>query len=91
MNGITGNNFIEVYRKNDDLKRNVISIREKKNSVKEILIYNNNLLQGSFLYFKGDFDPTKVREMAQNADFEKLTDGLLQQYNLKTPAATNAN
>lgn len=84
MNGITGNSFIEVYRKNDDLKRNVISIREKKNSVKEILIYNNNLLQGSFLYFNGDFDPIKVREMAQNADFDKLTEGLLNQYKLKS-------
>ena len=92
MNGITGNSFIEVYRKNDDLKRNVISIREKKNSVKEILIYNNNLIQGSFLYFNGDFDPMKVREMAKNADFDKLTEGLLNQYNLKTPEkTTNAN
>ena len=48
MNGITGNSFIEVYRKNDELKRNVVSIREKRNSVKEILIYNNNL-NGSLL------------------------------------------
>lgn len=77
MNGITGNSFIEVYRKNDDLKRNVVSIREKRNSVKEILIYNNNAQTGSFLYFNGDFDPVKVREMAQNNEFETLGNNVI--------------
>jgi len=45
MNGITGSSFIEVYRKNDNLKRNVVSIREKKDAVKEILMtpQRNNL------------------------------------------------
>lgn len=87
MNGITGNSFIEVYRKNDELKRNVVSIREKRDAVKEILIYNNNNLNGSFLYFNGNFDPVKVREMAKNEEFVKLGNGLINQYNLgsKTP------
>ncbi|MDO6517019.1 DUF4252 domain-containing protein [Zobellia uliginosa] len=80
MNGITGNSFIEVYRKNDELKRNVVSIREKRNAVKEILIYNNNKQNASFLYFNGDFDPVKVRQMAQNEEFQKLGDGLIKQY-----------
>ena len=87
MNSITGNSFIEVFRKNDELKRNVVSIREKRNSVKEILIYNNNNVNGSFLYFNGDFDPIKVREMAKNNDFEKLSSGLIQQFGAgKQPA-----
>lgn len=85
MNGITGNSFIEVYRKNDDLKRNVVSIREKRNSVKEILIYNNDNLNGSFLYFNGDFDPVKVREMAKNNEFGKMGDGLIKQFSPETP------
>lgn len=86
MNGITGNSFIEVYRKNDDLRRNVVSIREKKNSVKEILIYNNNTARGSFLYFNGDFDPVKVREMANNEEFQKFGDGLINQFGMGTPS-----
>ncbi len=85
MNGITGSSFIEVYRKNDELKRNVVSIREKKDAVKEILIYNNNALQGSFLYFNGNFDPVKVREMANNEEFRDLGDGLIKQFNMGTP------
>ncbi len=83
MNNMTGNSFIEVYRKNDDQKRNVVSIREKRNAVKEILIYNNNTTRGSFLYFNGNFDPVKVREMAKNEDFQKIGDGLINQFNMK--------
>lgn len=89
MNTITGSSFIEVFRKNDNLKRNVISIRERKNTVKEILIYNNNNLNGSFLYFNGNFDPVKVREMAKNNEFENLSSGLLQQLAPTTPSITN--
>lgn len=81
MSGITGNAFIEVYRNNDNEKRNVVSIREKRDVVKEILIYNNNAAKGSFLYFSGNFDPVRVREMIKNKDFDRLGDGLINQYN----------
>lgn len=84
INGITGTSFIEVYRKNDDLKRNVVSIREKRDVVKEILIYNNNNSVGSFLYFNGNFDPVKVRQMVKNEEFQKFGDGLIDQYNMGT-------
>ncbi len=80
MNGITGNSFIEVYRKNDDLKRNVVSIREKRNTVKEILIYNNNNATASFLYFNGNFDPVRVREMAKNNEFESLGNNMVNEF-----------
>lgn len=80
MNGITGNSFIEVFRKNDDLKRNVVSIREKRDAVKEILIYNNNGQNGSFLYFNGNFDPVKVRQLAKDDGFKVLGDGIVRQF-----------
>ena len=47
MNSITGSFFIKVFRKNNDLKRNIISIREKRNAVKEIFFYNNTALMDS--------------------------------------------
>lgn len=84
MNSITGKSFIEVFRKNDELKRNVISIREKRNAVKEILIYNNNNIRGSFLYFKGNFDPVKVREMAKNSEFNELPKSLVKDFNMQS-------
>ena len=90
MNSMTGSSFIEVYRKNDNQKRNVVSIREKRDAVKEILIYNNNTTNGSFLYFNGNFDPVKVRQMAKNEDFQKLGSGLINQYNLGSPSENNS-
>ncbi|RMB62728.1 DUF4252 domain-containing protein [Dokdonia sinensis] len=83
MATMTGNSFIEVYRNNDNAKRNVVSIREKGNTVKEILIYNNDASKGSFLYFKGNFDPVRVREMVKNKDFEKLDDVIINQFNIQ--------
>ena len=80
MNGITGNSFIEVFRKNDNLNRNVVSIREKRDAVKEILIYNNNGQNGSFLYFNGNFDPEKVRQLAKEDGFKTLGEGIINQY-----------
>jgi hypothetical protein len=89
MNSITGNSFIEVFRKNDELKRNIISIREKRNAVKEILIYNNNNIRGSFLYFNGDFDPVKVREMAKNSEFNELPNSLVKEFNMQSSEEIN--
>jgi len=89
MNNFASSSFIEVFRKNDELKRNVVSIREKRDVVKEILIYNNDNAIGSFLYFNGNFDPLKVRELAKNNQFEKFSNGLLPQMNLTTPGITN--
>jgi hypothetical protein len=89
MNTITGNSFIEVFRKNDELKRNVISIREKRNAVKEILIYNNNNIRGSFLYFNGDFDPVKVREMAKSSEFNELPNSLVKEFNMQSSEEIN--
>lgn len=87
MNGITGSSFIEVFRKNDDLNRNVVSIREKRDAVKEILIYNNNGQNGSFLYFNGDFDPVKVRQLAKEDKFKSLGEGIINQFGGGAPAA----
>ena len=89
MNSFSNSSFIEVFRKNDELKRNVISIREKRNVVKEILIYTNDNVTGSFLYFNGNFDPIKVRELANNQEFEKFSQGVLPQLNLTVPSPSN--
>ena len=34
MNNFTSGSFIEVFRKNDELKRNVVALREKRDVVK---------------------------------------------------------
>ncbi|MDT0607321.1 DUF4252 domain-containing protein [Croceitalea rosinachiae] len=89
MNNFASSSFIEVFRKNNELKRNVVSIREKRDVVKEILIYNNDNTTGSFLYFNGNFDPMVVRKLAKTSEFDKFSNGLLPQMNLATPGISN--
>jgi len=91
MLDITGASFIEVYRNNDNEKRNVISIRERRDVVKEILVYKNDATKGSFLYFKGNFDPLQVREMVKNREFDKLGDGLVNQFTSGTTPGIISN
>ncbi|KPM33626.1 Hypothetical protein I595_530 [Croceitalea dokdonensis DOKDO 023] len=85
MNAFGSGSFIEVFRKNDESKRNVVSIRERRDVVKEILIYNNDNVFGSFLYFNGNFDPNQVRKLANNNNFQELSNTLVPQLNLNQP------
>jgi len=89
MNNLTGNSFIEVFRKNDKTKRNVVSIRERRNVVKEILVYNNDNLNGSILYFSGNFDPIMVRDLAEKSKFDAISSGLVGKFNPQTPGIVN--
>ena len=81
MNSMTTRSFIEVYRKNENLKRNIISIREKRNTVKEIIVYNNDNINASFLYFNGNFDPAQVRSLAKNDEFKEVSENLFGKFN----------
>ena len=49
---------------------------------------DNNGQNRAFLYFNGNFDPAKVREMAGNEEFQNLGDGLINQYNPESPKPT---
>ena len=80
MSNITSSSFIEVYRKNQDTKRSVVSIREKRNLVKEIMIFNHDDLNANLLYFNGDFDPAKVRSLAENEQFNDMSETLFSQF-----------
>ena len=81
INGLVSKRFVEVYRKNEDLKRTLISVRENRDVVKEIIIYKNGKKHNSVFYFKGNFDPNRVRKYVKNKEFEKLSSSVLQQFN----------
>lgn len=85
MNDISSSSFIEIYRKNQDEKRNVVSIREKRNLVKEILIFNHDDFNANLLYFNGDFDPAKVRDLAENEQFNEMSETLFSQFSGPVP------
>ena len=57
--------------------------------VKEILVYNNDNLNGSILYFSGNFDPVMVRELAEKNKFDAISDGMIGKFSPQTPGITN--
>jgi len=85
ISNLTTNSFVEIFRKNEDLKRTLISVREKKDVVKEIIIYKNSDKNNSVFYMNGNFDPNTVKKYAKDGSFEKLSNSLMQQYNFTTP------
>jgi hypothetical protein len=89
INGLVSNRFVDVYRKNEDTKRTLISVRENRDVVKEIIVYKNDEKSNSVFYLKGNFNPEKVREYVKNDEFDKLSSTVLQQYNLSPTTIKN--
>lgn len=84
INGLVSNKFVEVFRKNEDKKRTLISVRENRDVVKEIIIYKNSEKNNSIFYFKGNFDPNRVRKYVKENKFDNLSNTVLQQFNFKS-------
>ena len=82
INGLVSHRFIDVYRKNEETKRTLISVRENRDVVKEIIVYKNDEKSNSVFYLKGNFNPAKVREYVKNDGFDNISNTVLQQYNL---------
>ncbi|MGV6832143.1 MAG: DUF4252 domain-containing protein [bacterium] len=80
INGLTNSNFTEVFRKNDDPVRTLVTIRERKDVVKEIIYFKKNSQQNSIFYLQGDFNPIQVRKMAEEQKFDQIINSLSQQY-----------
>ncbi|MCB0460039.1 MAG: DUF4252 domain-containing protein [Flavobacteriaceae bacterium] len=81
INTLTTNRFVEVYRKNEEKTNTLISVRENRDVVKEIIIYKNSEKSNSVFYLNGNFNPNTVREYIKSDRLENLTNNILQQYN----------
>ena len=90
INNLVSNSFVEIYRKNEDAKRTLISVRENRDVVKEIIIYKNGKKRNSVFYFKGNFDPNRVRKYVKENKFDNLSNAVLQQFNF-TPEPLQNN
>ncbi len=87
INGLVSNRFIEIYRKNEDAKHTLISVRENRDVVKEIIIYKNGKNHHSVFYLSGNFNPVKVRRYVKNGRFDKLSNSVLQQFHFNPAEA----
>ena len=82
IDGLVSNHFVEVFRKNEDENRTLISLREKRDVVKEIIIFKNNARNNSIFYLNGNFNPVKVREYVKSNELDNLSSSILQLNNI---------
>ena len=82
INRLVSNNFVDVYRKNNDDIRTLISLRERKDVVKEIIIYKNGAKNNSVFYLNGNFNPQQVRKYVNEGKFDNLTNSVFRQMNV---------
>ena len=91
INNLTTTKFIEVFRKNEDPIRTLVSVRENRDVVKEIMIYKTAPQTSSVFYMNGNFDPNTVRSYAKEGKFENLSNTLMKQYNIVPDTTVNEN
>jgi len=89
INNLVSNNFVDVFRKNEEHKRTLISVREKRDVVKEIIIYNNGTRTNSVFYLNGNFNPQRVRKYVDEGKFDNLSNTIFQEMNLVPPTLEN--
>ena len=53
---ITKSGYSDVFRKNNDNTRSLLSVKEQGNTIKQIILHNSNGSNNSLLYLKGNFD-----------------------------------
>lgn len=86
INQLTNERFTDIFRKNDDFKRTLISVREVGNSIKEVIVHKTSGGKHTVLYMNGNFNPTTIREYAETGKFDNLTQSITQQYLWNTTA-----
>ena len=73
INYITRNNT-DVVRKNEGDERLLISVKEKGDRIKQVILYKNNGSKHNILYLKGNFDAERIKQLANEHEFDNLYD-----------------
>jgi len=68
---ITRNNT-DVVRKNEGDERFLISVKEKGERIKQVILYKNNGSKHHILYLKGNFDANRIKQLAKEHEFDNL-------------------
>ncbi|MCF8715748.1 DUF4252 domain-containing protein [Joostella atrarenae] len=77
---ITKSGYSDIFRKNTSDTQSLLTVKEKGNTIKEIILHNNKGANNSLLYLKGNFDADKIKKMAENDDFSNFNNLLDQKY-----------
>lgn len=78
INSITNKHYTDILRKTEVDRKVIVSAKEIEGIVKELLYfkYQNNIINS--FYLKGNFDSNKIRQLAENDEFENFSSKLLE-------------
>ena len=71
INNIT-QNYTDVIRNNKEEKKTLISVKEKGDFIKEVLIHTNSNNNHRIVFLKGNFDPNRIKELIDGHELEDL-------------------
>jgi hypothetical protein len=86
INQLTNERFTDIYRKNDLLKRTLVSVREQGTIIKEVIVHTTAAEKHTVLYLNGNFNPTTIKQYAETGKFDNLAQSITQQYSWNTTA-----
>ncbi len=65
-------NYTDVVRNNSEEGNTLISVKEKGNSIKEVIIHKSSQNDHKILFLKGNFNPERIRQLASNNELENI-------------------
>ncbi|QLE02339.1 DUF4252 domain-containing protein [Galbibacter sp. BG1] len=77
---ITKSGYSDIFRKNNEENRSLLTVKEQGNTIKQIILHNSKGNNNSLLYLKGNFDADKIKRMAEDEKFSEFNSILDNKY-----------
>jgi predicted SnoaL-like aldol condensation-catalyzing enzyme len=71
VNNIT-RNYTDVIRNNNSDKKTLVSVKEKGDFIKEVLIHTHENNNHKIIFLKGNFDPDRIKSLIDDHELEEL-------------------
>ncbi len=91
MNAVTNSGYLDVFRKNDIEQTRIISVKELGVVVTDAIIFNSTETETYAYYLQGNFDPEKIKSLADETTFNTFSSDLMQNYNTNLSPSFNPN
>ena len=89
MSAVTKHHYVDVFRKNEVDRTQIISVKEKDVVVTDVIIFNSTEQVTTAYYLQGHFDAGKIRSLANEEGIDSFTEGLMKSYGNNKGASTN--
>ncbi len=89
MNAVTKHKYVDVFRKNEADRTQVISVKEKDIVVTDVIIFSSTEKVTTAYYLQGHFDAGKIRSLANEDGIDTFTNTLIKSYDSNKGTSTN--